>query len=172
MKEFIFNSPSWVFRSLQMAAIEPVKWPSLSSNALSSYPHGELLSLPYASTSFQVGLEDYVYFVPHESSDTLSHLGLTLLAACCAKGLYHRIAQSRSPSIHIHPTFSALLPELSAQHSDVQPSQFLIERPWCLHLHDGKISSCVSLIGARKLRLSGVYRMDISIQTTIYYGRG
>jgi hypothetical protein len=64
-----------------MAALEPVKWPFLSSDALSSYRHGESLSVPYASASFHVGLQDYVDFVPCESSDILSHFGPTLLAA-------------------------------------------------------------------------------------------
>ena len=67
-KQLIFNSPSWVFHTLQMVAIEPIKWPSLSSDVLASYCHDGLSSILYVSASFHVGLQDYVYFVPHESS--------------------------------------------------------------------------------------------------------
>jgi hypothetical protein len=165
MKEIIFNSPSWVFRALQMVAIEPIKWPSLSSDALSSYRH-ELSSFPYASASFHVGLQDYVNLISHESSDIFSHLGPTLLAAWCAKGLYHRIAQSTLlPFKYIfflsRPSYPLMWRQngchtTSAHSYNVQPSLFLTKRPWCLlYPHNGEVSSCISPIRTHELRLPG-----------------
>jgi len=62
--------------------IEPVEWPSsLTSDARSRYRQGELLSFPCVSAPSHVGLQDYVYLVPHGSPYPFPPWP-TLLAAC------------------------------------------------------------------------------------------
>jgi len=67
-----------------MAAIEPVEWrpSSLTSGARARYRQGELLGFPGVSAFSYVGLQDYVYLVPHGTPPLISFLTLSYTFGC------------------------------------------------------------------------------------------